>query len=36
MVLQTKTIFDCLFQCMNDYTIDSRGDVGAWYVFFYI
>ena len=27
---QLNDIFNCLFDCMKDYTIDSRGDVGAW------
>jgi hypothetical protein len=27
-------IYDSLFVAMRDYTLDSRGDVGAWYVVF--
>eukprot|EP00111_Clytia_hemisphaerica_P015498 TCONS_00045761-protein len=27
---QLSDVLDCLFQCTDDYTIDSRGDVGAW------
>ena len=23
-------IYSCLFEAMRDYTLDSRGDVGAW------
>lgn len=23
-------IYSTLLDCMNDYTMDSRGDVGAW------
>ena len=25
-----STIYGALFEAMNDYTLDSRGDVGAW------
>lgn len=25
-------IYSTLLGCMNDYTTDSRGDVGGWYV----
>lgn len=24
-------VYETLFECMNDYTTDSRGDVGAWW-----
>ena len=27
-------VYDSLFSAMNDYTLDSRGDVGAWLVVF--
>lgn len=29
---QLNDIYACLFDSMNDYTKDRRGDVGAWYV----
>ncbi len=26
------TVYEAFFNAMSDYTLDSRGDVGAWYV----
>ncbi len=27
-----RPVYEALLGCMNDYSTDSRGDVGAWYV----
>uniref|UniRef100_A0A8C1VQX6 Tubulin-specific chaperone D n=1 Tax=Cyprinus carpio TaxID=7962 RepID=A0A8C1VQX6_CYPCA len=27
-----RPVYEALLGCMNDYSMDSRGDVGAWYV----
>lgn len=29
-VIQTKRIFKCLLECVQDYNTDRRGDVGSW------
>lgn len=30
--LQIQDMYECFFDGLKDYTMDSRGDVGAWYL----
>lgn len=30
--LQIQNMYECFFDGLKDYTMDSRGDVGAWYL----